>query len=46
MLQPRVHRLAFERQHAEHAFVHASKRLAANEALERLNPQRKFAQRE
>src|SRR5262249_41738160 len=45
-LQPRIDRLAFERQDAEDAFVDAPQRLAADEPLERLDPQGEFAERE
>ena len=41
-LQPRINRLAFERQHAEHAFMHTPKRLARHETLERLVAERKL----
>ncbi len=42
--QPRVDRLALQRQHAEHALVDAAQRLAADEALERLDAERELAQ--
>src|SRR5260370_13548989 len=38
--EPRVDRLALQREHAEHAFVHAKGGLAADEPLERLDSQR------
>ena len=42
-LQARVDRLALESEDAETALVHATKRLAANEPLERLDPERELA---
>ena len=45
-LQPRVHRLALRREHAEHALVHAPERLAPHEPLEPLDAQRELAERE
>ena len=37
-LQPRIHRLALQRQDSEHALMHAPQRLAADESLERFDP--------
>lgn len=42
--QPRVHRLALEREHTEDALVHAPHRLAPDETLERLDAERELAQ--
>ena len=42
-LQPRVDGLALEREHGEHALVHAVERLAAHEALERLDAEAELA---
>ena len=44
MSQSRIDRLAFEREHAENAFVDLSQRLAADEPLERLDPQGELGQ--
>src|SRR4051812_24171408 len=44
--EPRVDRLALEREHAEAALVHAAERLAADEPLERLDAERELAHRE
>src|SRR5687768_8237677 len=41
-----VHRLALQRQHAEHTLVYAAERLVANEAVERLDPQRELPERQ
>src|SRR5277367_5923608 len=43
-LQSRIHRFAFQRQHAKHTLVHSAQRLTSNKPFQRLNPQRKFAQ--
>jgi len=43
-LQPRVHRLALQRQHAEDALVDAAEGFAADEALERLDAEGELAQ--
>jgi hypothetical protein len=45
-LEPRVDGLALEGEHAEHALVHAAQRLAADEAVERLDAEGEHAQRE
>ena len=44
--EPRVDRLALEREDAEDALVDAAERLAAHEALERFDAERELAQRE
>ena len=44
--EPRIHRLAFQRQYTEHAFVHAAQRLAPNESLERFDAECELAQRQ
>lgn len=44
-LQPRIHRLALERQHSEDALVHAIQRLAVYEPMQRLEPERKLFER-
>src|SRR6266542_2999573 len=41
--EPRIDGLALERQHAEDALMDAAQRLAADEALERLDAEREFA---
>ncbi len=41
-LQPRIDRLAFEREYAEYAFVHASQRLTFDEPVQRLQPEREL----
>jgi hypothetical protein len=41
--EPWIDGLAFERQHAEDALMDAAQRLAADEALERLDAEREFA---
>ena len=43
-LQPRVHRLALQGQHAEHALVDPPQRLAADEPLQPLDPQGELAE--
>lgn len=45
-LQPRVYRLALERQHRERALVNAAKWLLADEALETLDAQSELAEGE
>src|SRR5437773_7704944 len=45
-LQPWIHRLTLQRQHAEDALVHAVQRLALSEAMQRLEPERELPQRE
>ena len=44
--QPRIDRLALQRQHAEHAFVHTTQRLVTHEPLERLDPECELPKRE
>ena len=44
--QPRIDRLALQRQHAEGALVHTAQRLALHEALQTLDAQRELAQRQ
>ena len=46
MLESRIHRLALQREDAEHALVHATEGLAANESLEPFDPERKLPKRE
>src|SRR5437763_9280878 len=46
VLQARIDRLALEGEDAEDALVYPAERLAADEPLERLDPQREFAERE
>ncbi len=41
--EPWIDGLALERQHAEDALIDAAQRLAADEALERLDAEREFA---
>lgn len=41
--QSRVDRFALEREHAEHAFVHAIQRLVLDEAVQRLDAECEFA---
>ena len=43
-LQPRVNRLAFERQHTEHTLMHSSERFALYKPLQRFYAQSKFSQ--
>jgi hypothetical protein len=43
-LETRVDRLALEREHTEHAFVHAVQRSATDEALERFDAECELAQ--
>jgi hypothetical protein len=45
-LQPWIHRLALERQHAEHTLVHPTHRLAADESLEPFDPEGELPKRE
>ena len=45
-LQPRIHRLALEREHSEDALVNTPERLAANEPLQPFDAERELAQRE
>src|SRR5262245_36759774 len=45
-LQPRIARLALEREHPEHTLVDAPQRLAPHEAFERLETERELAPRE
>ena len=42
VLEPGVHRLAFEREHTEHALVRASQGLSPHKTLERLQPKGKL----
>src|SRR5215470_20035212 len=44
--QPRIDRLALQRQHREYAFMHPPQRLARDEALQRLMAERELAHRE
>lgn len=44
LLQPRIHRLTFHREHTKHALVDPPERLSAYKALQRLNPQRELTQ--
>ena len=46
LLQPRIDRLALQREDAEHALVNASERLSLDEALESFDAQRELAQRQ
>lgn len=42
LLQPRINRLALQRQHPENAFMNAAQRFLADESLQRLDAQRKL----
>ena len=42
LLQPRINRLALQRQHPENAFMNAAQRFLADESLQRLNAQGKL----
>src|SRR5262249_46741258 len=46
LLEPRVDRLALEREHTEDTLVHPAQRLAADEALQRLDAERELSDRE
>src|SRR6516164_7434468 len=41
--EPRIDRLAFQREHTEHAFMHAAQRLALDEPVQRFEPERELA---
>jgi hypothetical protein len=43
-LQPRIYRLALQREHAKHALVHAPEGLALHESFEPFDPQGELAQ--
>ena len=43
MLQPRIDRIALQRQHTEHGFVDLGQRLAGDEASQRLLAKQEFA---
>jgi len=45
-LQLRIHRLALQRQDSKNAFMHAPQRLTPHKALQRLDAERKFTQRQ
>ena len=45
-LEPRIHRLALEREHPEHALVNAPQRLLPHKPLEPLDAERELPQRE
>lgn len=39
LLQPRIDRFAFQREHSEHALMRAAQRLTSHEPLERFQPE-------
>ena len=41
-LEARIHRLTLERQYAEHTLVYPAQRLATDEPIQSLDPQREF----
>jgi hypothetical protein len=44
--QPRVHWLALQSKHAEHAFMHAAQRLAADKPLQAFDAERELPEGE